>query len=574
MIIIKKYRDSDAEELYREYLSYQKGDKKALDRVFVQNQDVQNQEDADRSRLIDKYYSRIDGKFMDELMDGVLDAEFIKADISDEQEKYNNNVNVKFRFSCLNNMLSNAKWEYSQKSINTGYVDGEYKNGGHKKYYEGEYDVSDLNEMMFEIVIKIFRGELTSKKPIIDAATLLGNIKYHLTKQINELNKTIYKNVPEVKAYVYSDENEEETYKSYFDEVSNKEWLESEGSIARLIVYADCLKWIKNNDIHKLFKKDATDLHTIIVAICEYKGMFKSKNKEGLTKEKYENLKKYISQNKGVCILENNISADLKLIEQSLLDFLMYSLNYEIAKSNTDKEVRRELKELYPKKYFKLFGRESMDIHDLCKSYLKMSSKYDAFISRSKLRAYDDDLISKLISKLKKYRHTFISGLRAHEDTIIPILESEKGAKKYDMINLMCGTEKLEEIIETDTHTIMINIAETLISYYQGRETDYVNNFLEQYSIVDKFTSGRYKIWQADFNKKNQTYVKLKWYSNENIKNPTRIKVDEKHLLLYEGYENYYFCDTDSMCCYCMPKDKRAIIRYDKNHKNSCCMVA
>lgn len=120
VIHIKQAQTSDVEELYQEYLKYQNGDNSALNRVFF--------EEKDRLReLTNKYYSSLKGT---EYMDNVLDSEFIKAEISDEQKKHDSKV--KFRFTCLNRILSNAKWEYGKKSINTGYKDGVRVKGGYR----------------------------------------------------------------------------------------------------------------------------------------------------------------------------------------------------------------------------------------------------------------------------------------------------------------------------------------------------------------------------------------------------------------------------------------------------------
>ena len=128
MIYIKQTQTSDAEELYQEYLKYQNGDKSALERVFI--------EEKDRLReLTYKYYSSLNGT---EYMDNVLDSEFIKAEIADEQKKHNSKV--KFRFTCLNRILSNAKWAYSKDSIDTGYKNGIRMKGGYRKFYNGKYD--------------------------------------------------------------------------------------------------------------------------------------------------------------------------------------------------------------------------------------------------------------------------------------------------------------------------------------------------------------------------------------------------------------------------------------------------
>lgn len=535
MIVINQ-KETDAEGLYQEYLSYQRGDKSALDRVFVETDDRLEE-------LTNKYYSSSDeSEFREELMDNVLDAEFIKADILDEQKKHHEKI--KYRFTCLNQMLNKAKYEYSNKSINTGYGDSMCRTNGYKKFHNGEYDISDIQEIMTEIIIMVFQGKLKSKIPITDSATLLGNIKYHLMKEVGRINDSIYKNIPELKFDMTC--NGEETYRSYFDEYAEKKWMDSQGEVDRLLVYSDFLKWIINNDIHKLFKKDSYDIHVIIDAILKYKHMFKQKNQEGLTKDTYKDLQEYIWQTTGKIIADNNISMDLKLIEQKLLNHLLYALNYEIGKAEKScddsfgKESRRWLKELIPKRYFKLFGRESMSIYSLCTVFLERIDQYS-------------------------YK-CFLYLLEEYEDVVIPILEKEKGQKKYDMVNLLTYDT---DVVAEDHYIVSINIADTLIAHYQKIEEEYLQSLLEQYSIVDRFKDGKSKYWQANFNEKKNRLI-MKFLSSEDIKKPVSIKIKKKDLILYEGYSNFYFCNTGNMCCYCVPKNRRIIRKSDKNHKIFC----
>lgn len=111
MIFIKETQ-TDAEELYQEYLNYKNGDKLALERIFVETSDRLQE-------LTNKYYSYLKGT---EYMDYVLDSEFIKAEIADEQKKHNSKI--RFRHTCINRILSNAKWAYSRRRIDTGYKNG------------------------------------------------------------------------------------------------------------------------------------------------------------------------------------------------------------------------------------------------------------------------------------------------------------------------------------------------------------------------------------------------------------------------------------------------------------------
>lgn len=322
--VIKEIK-SDAEELYQEYLRYQNGDKFALDRIFIEKSDkIQD--------YINKYYSCLTGR---EFMDNVLDAEFIKAEMYDEQKQHS--AKVQFRYDCLNQIMHNAKQEYSKKYVNIGYGGGVHRNSGYKKFYEGEYDISDIQEIMTEIIIMIFQGKLKSNIPIGDSISLLKNIKYHLVKEIGQTNKGIYKNVPELK-YVVDCDGKETSY-SYFDKIAEENWIKSQGEIDRILVYADSLKWIIKNDIHQLFKEDSNDIHAIIDGILNHTYMFQSKSQEGLSKDTYQNLQKYILQTTGRNVLDNNISKDLKIIEQSLLNHLMYALNYEIGKAEKKRRI-------------------------------------------------------------------------------------------------------------------------------------------------------------------------------------------------------------------------------------------
>lgn len=525
--VIKELQ-SDAEELYQEYLKYQNGDKSALDRVFL--------EEKDRLReLANRYYSNLSGT---EYMDNVLDSEIIKAEIADEQKKHNSKI--KFRFRCLNKILSNAKWAFDKNYIDTGYRNGVCLKCGYKKFHKGKYDTSDIQELMIEIVIKKFQGKLTSNKPIINATTLLENIKYHLVREVGKANEILHKNIPESKKSVDCDG--EETYHSYFDEFSEKRWMDSQRDIDRLLVYSDSLKWIIKNDIHKLFREDSDDIHAIIDGILRYNHMFKSKNQEGLTKDPYKKLQEYIVCTTGRNISDNNISMDMRIVEQKLLNHLMYALNYEIDRapgnSNISKnESKRLLKELDPKRYFKLFGRESMNIYEYCTEYLKAANYYP----------YED-----FLPKIKKY-----------DDIVIPILEMEKGKKKYDMVNLLTYNM---DMVEEDINTVSDNIAETLIVHYQKIEKDYICNFLAQYNIIDRFRTGKSRYWQANFNDKKKR-LNLKFFSEADIKHPVSVKFKRKELLAYEGYKNFYLCNTESKCCYCVPKDNRVISKSKKEHK-------
>ena len=129
--------DNKLENLYQIYMRVQSGDKAALNELF---QTVDNHQ-IHRLDVMNKEYQMSH-------MDNVLDSEFVLDNEKNIQEKEwidSAYSSVSFRFSCLNKMLYKKKKKFLSNAKNTGYENGKkLKNSGNRKYYEGEYDISDF----------------------------------------------------------------------------------------------------------------------------------------------------------------------------------------------------------------------------------------------------------------------------------------------------------------------------------------------------------------------------------------------------------------------------------------------
>ena len=122
------------------------------------------------------------------VLDNALNPEMEK--LSREYENEANVTDIKneevvFTFDILNKMLSKMKRIYMKSSKDIGYENGTKKKyQTYKKYYSGEYDITEFAEIMYEVIIAIFLGELdgngcvtfNGKKnkevPIIDGVSL------------------------------------------------------------------------------------------------------------------------------------------------------------------------------------------------------------------------------------------------------------------------------------------------------------------------------------------------------------------------------------------------------------------
>lgn len=535
---------AELEELYKIYTRFRSGDKSALNELFVA---VDNR---DNNIIVSKKNKR---KRM-ENMDNVLDAEMIIAKAKDEEKNKeednwlnSKNEKVVFRFKCLNKMVYNKKIEYLSEVKKTGYENGKkiIKNRN-TKYYEGKYDVSDMNSIIYGIVLEVFNGELDdnncltlddkkNKNSICDGVSLLQNISYFTDRIINKRAENSHLDIYEGDYLCDSDDECDDNVKlSLFDQYNLKEFMRLEGSTSRLPMYEEYLEWLKRNNVHKLFKVNACDIQAIIETIMNCRNTF-VKDLEGnrdveiaMRFVKQKKLQKMIKSRHGLNIEQGNISKDLRLIEQKLLDHLFYSLNYRIGEAEEskgifEKESERFLYELNGKNYIKIFGKTCYLIYDKSVEYL---------------RIYD-------------YKGYF-EIVKANEDMIVDILLSKKGKKKYDMINLLSDTEN--DLVD-DKELALYNIADTLITHYRKREEKYINNELKDYRIKVFKSKGDVE-WAADL---EDDVLKMRLWSRKGVKHPILHIISKENLMVYCGAANFYICDTEDKICYCVPKDRRII---------------
>lgn len=539
--------NDEAERLYQIYLQVQSGDKTALNGLFKQTDNKQ----ICRADEMNKEYRMSH-------MDNILDMESVLDNEKNRQEdEWTESVNssVIFSFECLNKIVSKNKRDFLNKAKYTGYENGEKKEDSRsRKFYDGEYDISDLNELIYEIVIEIFNAKTdenncltlyrrkNTKYPICDGISLLKNISFFTIIAVNKRAKKTYLDVSDIGHYCKGCDDSEVFY-SLFDKVAEKEFLEKDGGSSRLLLYAECLEWLKKNDIHNLFNGNSYDIKAIIRLIMDHEDIFRKEwecNRECMRLITQREVKEKIESRYGRKIEQENISKDMKLIEQRLLDHLLYSLNYKIDKAP---EIPKNES---------VYTRESGRF--LCE---RLGKTYVQIFSRAMYETYERSV---LFIDNRKNINGYLDILQKEEDIIIPILSSEKGKKKYDMVNMILGNNDLVK----DEQGTMINIADTIIEYFQKVENDYANNVLTDYKIkgLADWENG---CWEAEL---DDELLKIKLWSSINVKNPIRANWTRENLMVYRGCMNYYFCDTENKLCYKLPKHRRIISKTNKEHKN------
>lgn len=537
----------EEERLYQIYQNVQSGNKIALNSLFKA---------ADSKKSCN--FDRMNEEYRLSHMDNVLDSESVLDSEKSRQEKeWLNSADSKvmFQFSCLNKMLYKKKKCFLSNAKNTGYEGGkEIKNGSPGKFYEGEYDISDFDELMYETVIEVFSskmdenncltldGKKNKKNPICDGVSLLKNISYFTSRKINRRASRGYLDILDEE---YSDEEQDMEF-SYFDKYKFKKYLEDKGESFRIMIYAEHLEWLKRFDIYKLFKANAYDIKAMIETIMNCEETFiadMSGDSEigfGMRLVKQEMLQRIIKSRHNINIKQENISKNMEIIEQRLLDHLLYSLNYRIGKAEESKgiykkESERFLYEADRKSYIKIFNRTSCNIYDKSSRFLNGNMDGKNFES-------------------------YFRTVKKHENMIMGIISSEKGKKKYDMVNLL--SEDDDDLVE-DKREALFQIAQTVISYYQKKEEEYKRNELGNYKISRAIDWER-GYWEAEL---EGGILNMKLLTSKNVKKPIRHNIDKKNLMVYGGCINFYFCDVERKVCYSMPKDRRIISRTNKKHE-------
>lgn len=542
----------EAEKLYQIYMRVQSGDKAALDELFK----TVDSKQISKADEINKEYQMSH-------MDNVLDSEFVLDNENNKRKEDwidSVNANVTFQFSCLNKMLYKKKREFIFKAKNTGYENGQkIKNNSCSKFYEGEYDISDFNELMYETIIEIFSektdeskcltldGKKNKKYPICDGVSLLRNISYFTSRKINKRAKTSYLDIFNMESWSEgTDEENPWATNSRFDEYVAKKFFESKSRSSRLTIYEEYLEWLKTFDVHKLFKANACDIKAIIETIMNCADTFipnASGDMEiglGMRFVSQKTLQEMIKLRCNTNIEQENISKDMEIIEQRLLDHLFYALNFRIEKAEESKGIYKKESERF-----------------LCKLdnevYIRMFSRASCIAYDESIRFIHSDINS---NDFDSYFRT----VKKYEDMVIEIVTLEKGKKKYDMVNLI--SENDDDLVD-DKRETLLNIAKTVISYYQKKEEQYGRNKLGDYKLgktVD-WDSG---YWEAEL---EGGFLNVKLWSNRNIKKPIQHNINKESLIVYYGFRNYYFCDTESNVCYKVPKDRRIISKANKEHE-------
>lgn len=539
--------NDEAEKIYQIYMRVQAGDIAALDELFKWTEDKQ----ICRVDELNKEY-RLSH------MEHVLDSEEMLENERNRQVKEwvdSVSSNVSFRFPCLNKMLYKKKKEFLFEAKNTGYENGKKKKKHNQsKFYNGKYDVSDFNELVYETAIEVFTGKTDENKcltldgkknvkyPIYDGISLLKNISYYSSRKINKREKVRCLDISDME---YCGE-EPGTDFSAFDKYVYKKFLESGRSASRITMYAECLEWLKRNNVHNLFKVNACNIHILIDTIMKNEDVF-MKNMSGdneigfgMRLVKQEMLQEIIKLGYNTNIEQENISKDLEIIEQRLLDHLFYSLNCRIGKAEEskgiyDKESERFLYELDKKSFVKMFDIESYEIYE----------KSIYFINGD----FNGNSFDHYFNVIKKY-----------EEMIRGVASKEEGKKKYDMVNLISDNDY--DLVD-DKIEALLNIAYTMITFYQKREDEYRRDHFSKYKIkgLKDWDNG---LWEADLKNDN---LNIKLWSNKNLKKPVKRCINKERLMVYCGYRNFYFCDVESIICYSLPKERRILSRANKNHE-------
>lgn len=541
---------NELDRLFQIYKRFQSGDKSALDELF---RSVENKQGCKLDEIYKKYRMKN--------MDNVLDSEEVmdKERAGQEEEWTNSHDSqVTFQLSCLNRMLYKKKKGFLSKVKNTGYENGiKLKSCNCSKFYEGEYDLSDFNDIMYWTIIEIFNKKtdadncltLYDKKnvkiPICDGLSLLKNISYFTSIKINERAGKSYLDIPDIVNYGEESEEDVESESSNFDKYAFEEFLKSENNGMRLLIYEECLEWLNKNDVHKLFKITARDIKAIIETIMNVKETFITDVEDdvdlglGMHLAKQKVLQELIKRRHNINVEQGNISKDLEIIEQRLLDHLFYSLNYKIDKAEEssgiyEKESERFLYKTDHAAYIKMFNRISYTVYKA--SVVFVNSNMDG-----------------------KDCNGYFEVVKKYEDLVIDIVSFEKGKKKYDMCNLILGNYDLIE----DKRSALINIANVIITCCQSEEKDYIKGKFAGYrkkKTVD-FTNG---FWETVLDSK---FLNVDFWSSKSVKKPIHHRIGREELMIFCGYMNFYICDTESKIYYSLPKDRRIISRANRNHE-------
>lgn len=409
--------------------------------------------------------------------------------------------NVSFEFICLEKLISRAKNTYNKPE--------KQPKGKHKKFYEKEFDTSDIAEVVYLIVTEIFYAipdiqqcisvdGYQSKIPIVDGKTLIQNISYFLDKICNERGAIVYKDVSENKE-IQNEHGDTEGI-SLVDWQPPKKLMQTiDGEVALRRECAEILRLFQDDmlAVFSLFNSDSISVKAFIKTILENEQTFYRAD-DSMEIIEQTALCDLIEKYTGIRIWKNNISAIVATIKARLIEYL-----YIV----TDKH-----------RY--IFGKDNVEVWNLCLRY-------------------------------KNWKE-FSCGLCKHDDFIhwwknkFDVTEKQKSLLKGDM-----DLEDPAQIAET--------WANEIIKWFESQELEWFVKLSKDYEIRD-ISEENVKYWNFRYSEKIGQ-IKLLFYSSENVKHPREVKMAADDVVVYQGYRQYYICDAKKGVAYVLPKNCRKIMK-------------
>ncbi len=495
--------------------------KKSLETLFYAYQEYQKGNKEPTESLINGYHVN-KNKAFEELeaynlahSEDRLDAELYREQ---NEDKYKRRVRY-FDNEVLNSLINRATYTYQNPGIDT--------KGKFKKYYAGEFDVSEIPSIMAECVIKVFSGKWDSEKSkkmeITDEISLAANIKYCFTKDINTINF-------DREDIILCGSGEEEIFdKNNLLELNLTN--ENDADSRYYDVYRESLSWLKCNNLLDLFKSGADELAAIVKTICDCKSTFSKKDDDldYLSFITQEELAKLIESHCGYTIQQGNISRDLKSAERKILDFLFWGLNYKLTTSGQN----RILNAVYPFRFVDLFLRESRFLYNWCNN---------------------QDTICEL-NKAEDYK-----------ETVLGIVWDNKGkCSKYDRWNLVDGNY---DILNDSEDKILADVKNVMRNYYKDAEEKEIKKVVGGCHRKDCYIKSDSTLWEARFDS-NCEKLSISFWRDNTAQKPTKnITILTKSLIIYNTLTSYIICDTDIQEYYRLPKNRRVIVKRKSDHNN------
>ena len=101
--------------------------------------------------------------------------------------------------------------------------------------------------------------------------------------------------------------------------------------------------------------------------------------------------------------------------------------------------------------------------------------------------------------------------------------------------------------------------ANEIIAWFEMQELEWLVKLSKDYEIRD-ISEENVKYWNFRYSEKSGQ-IKLLFYSSENVKHPREVKMAADDVVIYQGYRQYYICDTKKGVAYILPKNCRKIMK-------------